>query len=263
MLSLRQTVPILLPLLCLLLSGTTEAQVSVTGALTRTFDVQPGSIIEDTLELRNPSPLDAQVRIYQTDYTFHATGESAYPEPGSLPRSNALWLELGAQTVTVPAGGTTTVPYRALVPESANLGSHWSLIMVEEVKPQPAAGGTLTLQTVMRYGVQIITNLGSADSELVFTSADLSPTETGSLLTVDVINTGELSLLADHYVELYDANGSLLIRTDGERSRTHPGTGVRQEFELGELTPGTYQALVVADGGGANLFGAQFTLRIE
>lgn len=243
--------------------GAASAQVTVTGDLARAFEVQAGALVADTLELRNAGASEARVRVYLTDYAFHADGTSAYPEPGSLPRSNAPWLELGAQAVSVPAGGSVTVPYQVRLPAALAPGSYWSVIMVETVAPRSAADGTLSLQTVVRYGVQVITTLDPAAAELTFANPTFRESGGGSVLTLDVLNSGERSLRASHYLDLFDAAGAPMGRVEGDVRRTYPGTSVRQSFALGELAPGAYLAVVIADAGGDDLFGAQYNLTVE
>lgn len=239
------------------------ANVSVEGDLTRLFDAEPGAVVEDELTLRNASDTDAHVRVYLTDYTFDADGSSAYPEPGTLERSSAAWVKLSFVPALVPAGESVTLPYRVEVPSAAGAGSFWSVIMVEEVRPSQHQGGALSLTTVVRYGVQVVATVGSAPAELRFTNPDFSKVSGSSVLTVDVENTGQVSLRAEYYLDLFDANGASLGRFQGTARRAHPGTSVRQRFELGELAPGTYLAIAIGDGGGESVFGAQYSLTVN
>jgi hypothetical protein len=250
-------------LLSLALSGLAVAQMAVIGDLARPFDVLPGTIIEDALELRNSGADDSRVRVYLSDYSFNADGTSHYPEPGTLPRSNASWIELGALPTVIPAGGSVSLPYRVKVDQAAPAGSYWSLIMVEELAPQRAATGTVTLQTVLRYGVQVITTIAPAPAELVFANPTFHEQAGESVLTLDVLNTGERSVLARHYLDLFDATGTPIGRVEGSVLRTYPGTSIRQNFVLGALAPDSYLAVVIADGGDEDLFGAQYNLTVK
>jgi len=249
--------------LAALLTGWASANVTVDGDLTRLFDTHAGAVITDELELRNPGDTDAQVHIYLTDYAFSADGTSEYPEPGTLDRSNTEWMSLNTAPVVVPARGSVQLPYSIEVPDDADAGSFWSVIMVEQVQPAPEAGDGLTLTTVVRYGVQVVTTLSGAPAELSFVNPAFTSVDGTSQLTVDIENTGLVSLRAGHYVDLFDSAGEALGRFEGAFRRIHPGTSVRQSFELGSLAAGSYVAVVVADAGGENVFGAQYNLNVN
>lgn len=249
------------------LTGHALADISVTSSLSQFHDVVPGEGVENSISIRNSGSADAVIRLYQTDYLFFADGRYSYGEPGTVSRSNAAWITLSTHGLTIPAGETVAVPYEVRVPDDQNLfGSYWSAIMVEEVtSPTPQGEGPVTVRTVVRYAVQVATEFGeTGDSLLNFTNPSLLDTEAGGqLLQVDAENVGEQSIRASFYAELYDDQGALVARIDGRPRRTYPGTSIRQRFDLGPLVAGRYTALVVADGGGDELFGAQFTLNIE
>jgi hypothetical protein len=46
-------------------------------------------------------------------------------------------------------------------------------------------------------------------------------------------------------------------------SRIYPGTSIRQKIRLGSLEPGNYRALVILDGGGDQVFGAEYQLALN
>ena len=50
---------------------------------------------------------------------------------------------------------------------------------------------------------------------------------------------------------------------DGERARVYPGTSVRRAIDLSRVPAGGYKALLVADAGEDNVYGATYTLEIE
>ena len=128
--------------------------------------------------LRNPDDEPADVRLYQTDYTFNYDGKSDYGDPGIKPRSNASWLMLSPTRLTIPAKETAEVSYIIKVPKDQELnGTYWSMIMVEPIATPPPPDTTKTgkekvkmgIMTIIRYGIQIITNIGdSGERKLKF-----------------------------------------------------------------------------------------------
>ena len=77
-------------------------------------------------------------------------------------------------------------------------------------------------------------------------------------LRFDFVNTGER---ANRYVmslELNNEAGELVRKASQTRGLLYPGSGARQQFDLGVVPRGAYTAVLVADGGGDQIFGGQF-----
>ena len=79
-------------------------------------------------------------------------------------------------------------------------------------------------------------------------------------LVVDLENTGERLLRTSLWIDLYDSKGSFVGKFDGGKHGLHPGTSARFTADLAGLTIATYKALIVADCGGDDVFGANVTL---
>ena len=156
--------------------------VQLLSPMTEVFTVTPNEKLEGVIVLANRSDKPQSARIYQMDYRFNAKGQTFYEDPGTLVRSNAPWVKLGGDVVTVPAGKKLSVVYQISVPDDSSLsGTYWSMIMVEplpsddlEASEEPVDDNdnpeevNFRLQTVIRYGIQVVTNVkGSGEAELV------------------------------------------------------------------------------------------------
>ncbi len=248
------------------------AEIALPGGLTHELVVSQGGSYQGSITVLNPAPTSQEVKIYQTDYSFQADGTNQYGEPGTLPRSNARWISFTPKRFTVPARGRVDVAYRIRVPDDASLvGTTWSMLMVEGIprtSPEAAGAGKdqirLGLQQVLRYGIQMVTDLGDTGVRAIqFLDARLLREKKGRVLRVDLGNRGQRWLKAKLWAELYDPAGRSMGRREAGRMRTYPGTSVRFRVDLGEVPPGTYKALVVADCGGDNVFGSTYTLKVE
>lgn len=261
---------LLLALLTLLSLNTALARVSVLSAMSETFATAAGQTVTGKLLLGNDGEAPAQARLYRTDYLFQAGGEVSYGTPGSHPRSNSPWIELGAEIVTVPPKGELEVPYTIRVPAGATVpGSYWSLLMVEPLQESdPLAAKQvqqgLSIRQVVRYGVQVLTELGGGGKKsLSFVHPALGQQAPGQFgLQVDLHNDGERYLRPAVYAEVYDAAGALVGRVEGAQGRLYPGTSSRQQFALPSLPAGDYQVVVVADGGDSSVFGVRYALNV-
>lgn len=254
----------------LALGPAAQARVNVQSSLSESFVLTPGQTVQGKLILGNEDAAPAKARLYLTDYFFQAGGEVKFGTPGGLPRSNAPWVSLPGEVVTVPPGGQLEVPYTIKVPGTLPLpGSYWSVLMVEPLEEDdPLAGARaqpgLSIRQVVRYGVQLITELGGGGrSSVAFDRPDLRRGDDGRFgLAVNLVNDGERAVRPKVYAEVYGADGALLGRVDGADTRLYPGTSTRQQFAFPTLPGGHYQVVVMADGGGQDVFAVRYNFDV-
>lgn len=247
------------------------AGVSVIGELSRKNAVSPGERYEGVVTVKNSGDTSAEVRLYQTDYLFYADGRNIYGEPDSAPRSNAPWITAGPTQLTVPPKGTSTFHYTVKVPENNGLkGSFWSLLMIEPVAPPPpeAKRGkgkvSVGLQTVIRYAVQIVTDIDeSGERKITFLDRQLTAKDGKQSFSVDIGNSGERRLSPVVWMDLYNAAGTHAGRFDSGRKGLYPECSVRHLFDLTEVPAGKYSALVVVDNEDDHVFGGQYAIVIK
>ncbi len=247
------------------------ASFTVVGGLTRELTVEPGAVEEGRIIVRNRAGEPIELRLYQTDYTFTAGGRSSYDEPGTLKRSNALWVELTPKQITVPAGGTESVFFSVTVPDEPDMrGTYWSMVMIEPVRPEelaPVETGedevAVGIRTRTRHALQVMTHIGGTGKVAVdFIGRRLVADKGRRELQVDIENTGERYLRPNVWVQMHDAGGMNVGRFDARRRRIYPGTSARYVMDITELPPGEYNAMVIADAGDDNVFGARYSFSI-
>lgn len=247
----------------------TEAGVAVLGSLARDTAVEPGELFEGAIELKNTGNSSQDVRLYQTDYVFAADGSNRYDPVGSHSRSNGLWLAVTPSIVTVPSGQTVVARYRGKVPSDPGLsGTYWSAIMVE---PQVSAEQSVSsgkevqasLRTVVRYAIQVVTEVGpKRERKVRFQDKRIVEADGKRLLQVDVENTGEAFLAPTLWAEFYDSAGQRRSRLQAFAKRLFPGCSVRHVLDLSGLPADRYRVLLVLDNGDESVFGAQYTLNL-
>ena len=249
-----------------------EAEVMVTSGLTQEEICEVGETYKGVITLSNTSSEPQEVKIYQTDYLFFCDGRNIYGEPGEFHRSNANWITLTPPILTVPPNGMSTVSYTVDVPDDENLvGTYWSMLMVEplsEAPPEEVKAEEeeikIGIRTVIRYGIQIVTNIGdSGKRELEILDRQLTREGEDYLLSLDLENTGEHWLRPEVRAEIYDEEGRLLGKKEGGKYRIYPGTSVRATLNLGALSKGKYKVLVVIDNGDQYIWGAQYSLNLQ
>jgi hypothetical protein len=247
------------------------AGVDVISGLTDEAVLQPGAKKDGRIVLRNTADTPQEVKVYQTDYTFRCDGTNAYDKPGACKRSNGPWITFSPQQFTIPPRETFTVYYTVQTPKDDKLtGTYWSMLMVEPVMlaPPPVKEEQnkvrVGLQTVIRYGVQIVTNIGgTGKKEVKFADKQLVARDGKRFLQLDLENTGERWLRPTVWAEVFDDKGVRAGRFESGRTRIYPGCSTRNSIDLGSLKAGKYQALVVIDSGDESVWGAQYALEIR
>lgn len=256
-------------IICLLFITTSfvRAQICILGELTQKKQTTPGSTYNGNVIVENLGEEPKDIKIYQTDYFFTADGSNRYDEPGSSPRSNAPWISFSPKQLTIQPHERIRINYEVSVPDDGSLiGTYWSMLMVEGLpeiateKPQ----GNITLRFVTRYAIQMITNIEeSGISRMKFLNPMLKKEENINIFSIDMENVGERMLRPNIWIELYNLEGKTVGTFEGSPVRIFPGTSSRRKIELINVPSGTYKALVVADCGDENLFGANYTIEIE
>ncbi len=257
---------------CFSVLSTTKAGVSIIGGLTHEKKARPGEIYKGSVIVKNNSAEPEEVKVYQTDYQFFFDGNNNYGPPGKSERSNANWLSFNPHRLTIPPNDVSTVNYTAKVPDDPNLvGTYWSMLMVEGItksspeSSQAEKGKTkIGITQIVRYGIQMITNIGdTGERNLKFLQTKLLREAEGRFLQVDIENAGQRWLRSSLWVELYDESGGYIGKFDGGGKHTYPGTSVRYKVDLTGVPQGAYKALVVADCGGDDIFGANYDFKFE
>jgi hypothetical protein len=248
-----------------------EAQIAVISESVVEREAHPGEAYEGRLVVLNTSKTPQEAKIYQSDYQFFADGRNNFGSPGSTVRSNARWITFSPARVSLVPGGQATITYRVSVPGNVQLrGSYWSVLMVETISSASAESSVAArreirvgLQTTIRYGTQLVTNFGTSGTSAVrFDSIKATVDPRGQKgVSFDFANTGERAHRLAISLQLYSASGQLVKTVEQKRGLLFPGTSARQRFDLGALPAGTYKALIVADAGGDEMFGGEYTLR--
>ena len=248
----------------------TFASVAVVGSLVRQYNPKPGDVFEGIILLKNTGDEPVEMGVGQTDYLFAADGSNHYDKPGAHARSNAGWLSVSPSRTVVAPQSTVSVYYKGKVPTSSDLrGTYWSMIMVEPIDvPTPVVKDdkekvVVGIRTIMRYAVQIVTEIGASGTEsLSVLEKRLVVNDGKKVLELDVTNSGERVQVPTLWAEFYNAEGVSIGRFEGGRWRIYPTCSVRYKVDLADIPAGKYTAMVVMDTGGEYVTGAQYSLEI-
>lgn len=243
-----------------------QSQIAIAGELTYEQTILPGNDESSAISIRNMGPDSALVRVYQKDYVFYYDGTTDYPEPGTIERSNATWITYTPTRFYIPGNAEVTVNFIVQVPSIDTLaGTFWSMLMVEpmdEIVPEKQEG--ISVNSVIRYGIQIITNIGNTgEKNIEFIDVNLMKDKDKRVLLVDIENIGERIVRPSVWAELYDTTGNKIGTFETTIARIFPGTSVRKKIELTEVKTGKYKTIIIADCGEDDLFGLDYSLEID
>ncbi len=250
----------------LFLSNPVKASIVVVNGLSHLYEVVPGETYRGVIEIQNTKDTDQAVKLYQRDYHFVYTGESYYEEPGTIERSNAKWIDVSPSYLVLKPKEKKLIAYEIKVPSMIPLtGTFWSVIMVETEAPidTDKLQSGLTIQTQLRYAIQIATTLGkTGERNLTFNNANVVKEDGQRMLAVDIENKGDFLFKPDVNVELYDQEGNPVGVLKTTRKKLYPKTSARFLFEMKDIPAGTYQALILADCGESDVFGINLTVEV-
>lgn len=246
------------------------ADITITNDLLQKRTAAPGEHYTGVVSIKNVGNRSERVQVWQTDFRWTADGTQYFDAPGTSPRSNAPWIQLSRQEVVLMPDQETAVPYAVTVPDDNTLvGTYWSLLMVQEItdsflNPENQNDGSIGVTAGIRYGVQLVTNLSNLGiGRIAFLHPSFTRQEDGYLLQVEMYNNGEKGMNLHPSVRLYGAAGENAGCFEIHSQGLYPETAKRISFKLPFLAPGTYQAQVIADGGGNDLFGVLYTLNFK
>ncbi len=258
---------ILISYLFLFSSFNSSASVEVLGSLRHLHNAKAGDHVKGEIRIQNNDTTSQEVRIYQTDLLYNLQDQTFYDEPVTHPRSNANWLQFSPKTVVLAAKETRTIQYELIVPAVDSLsGTFWSVLMIEGVMPiDPAQKSDLSIRTVTRYAVQMITELQNRGEGLLqFLEPSVITDESTKkvYLAVDMTNPGKHYISPDVSVELFDEQGESIGTLTAPKKGLFPGTSTRYKINLEGVPAGkTYKAMIVAAGQEeGDVFGLEYTL---
>lgn len=246
-----------------------SAQVVVVGSTVQERQLPAGGQEVGTVQLRNTSGVPQEVRLYQADYSFGASGESHFSEAGTHPRSNAGWITFTPSQLLLAPGEQTSVRFTMTAPDlpaasgtSLN-GTFWSVLMVEGVETSPSgpepSNGQFGIRPRLRFAVQLVSHIeGSASRDVELGEVHVTTTPTGErYFSFEVIHAGERGYRPELRLHLYTEAGEPVEVFAERRGLLYPGTSLLQRFDVSHLPEGVYEALITMDTGGPDLLGAQ------
>lgn len=110
------------------------------------YEVAPGSVINDAVTLYNYSNVQLNFRLYATDAFNNADGGFDALAGDQKPKDVGTWVDLPQLNITVPARKQAKVPLMIKVPATARPGDHAGVVLASNSVPGIGPNGkTITV----------------------------------------------------------------------------------------------------------------------
>lgn len=246
------------------------AGIIVHNGVTHQYNVKGGEVYEGKIVIENTADHPQNVKIFLQDLRYDATGHTYYSKPSTHKTSNAGWIDLETNLLTLEAHEKRAVFYNIRVPDAdLKSGSYWSVIMVEPTENYNPTEkkGSVTITSVVRYAIQIITDYqaGQLESNLKFKSLNIEELDDKRLLKIAMVNTGKIYCRPTITAELYNRDTGQRV---GQFSSLAMGLlpyGNSKTFtiDISKVDPGKYKAVLIATDQENNAFALKVKLQIK
>lgn len=204
------------------------------------WEADPGTSRTEYLVVSNYGDQEVEFRLTAADGYFTENGRFNMLPAGRASTGAGTWISV-VPTVTVPAGGSQTVPYTIAVPADAAPGDQPAGIAAS-IRSQ----GQGTVSVDSRVGFRVMTRVtgelrteaSAAVSGSSYTGA-VNPFDPGTLeITYDVTNTGNTRLRAQPVVSIAGPLGLAASQRPGEEiTDIAPGETRTSTLQIGSAWP--------------------------
>jgi hypothetical protein len=207
------------------------------------FDLtmRPGETRRLDVVLSNTGDTPAIARTYAADvYTIvnGGFGGRLHDEPQT---GTTRWLDYPTAGVALPVGRSTRRSFSVAVPADATPGEYITSLILESDQPIPG-GGAVALDQVVRQAVGVVVTVpGRRSPGLAIGAASQTVVGGSSIVSVAVVNTGNIRLKPVATFALFDSAGSRISEATVPMGTFYAHTATSVEVPLARLLqPGTY-----------------------
>lgn len=246
-----------------------HASIVILNGLTHNYKVENGQVYKGKIAIENTDNKPQNVKIFLQDLRYDANGSITYSPPNTFSQTNAGWIKLNTNLLTLKAREKTEVYYEIVVPKQiSGEGSYWSVVMVEpveDIRPDDNKEG-VNITSIIRYAIQIITDYNSerAKPELKFEDVKIEQENGNRTVKIAIANQGNLYCKPSATIEIYH-------RKDGKKIGTFsspamgllPQTSKSFHIDISKIPPDAYNAVIIATDEEENAFAINVELDVK
>ncbi len=242
-----------------------EGGIAVNSRTTLLFGAKPGDQMKSPIVLSNPTDKTEEVKIYCMDYSFSAGGSFSFNPPGYSSKSCCPWITLPQTHLTLPPKTGAEMKFSLSVPNDMSLeGTYWGIIFVEPVVAPLSEGKVYqTIQSVVRYGIQVIVEIGTSGTYSVkVLKHEIFKNGEKKLLQFDVENQGSRFVQLNPSLDIFTKEGGKIEELKATKLLVLPACSVRFSFDVSQVEPGDYEGFLLLDHSEEAIFGGQYSFTI-
>ncbi|VXA95935.1 hypothetical protein [Pseudoclavibacter sp. 8L] len=210
-----------------------------------TYDVNPGDVIADSMNVTNTGPGALELTIYAADAFTTATGAVDILENGEPSVDAGTWVAPGTGSVSLEPGASIDVPFTLTVPADATPGDHSAAIVASllpgDSTDQVKVERRLGLRIDMRVSGELAPTAEIRSLATNWGAAGVNPFGGGTTtVSYELVNTGNVRLSSLEDLRLSGIGGAAgVAMTGGEIPELLPGSAVTitREITTGAIGP--------------------------
>lgn len=246
-----------------------KANIIILNGLTHNYNIEAGKVYKGKISVENADSHTQNVKFFLQDFTYSADGSIVYSSPNTNEKTNTNWIKLNTNLISLKAKEKAEVFYEITVPTNApDPGSYWSVIIaepVEDIKPTNDKMG-VNITSVVRYAIQVITNLRSEDAkpDLKFEGVKIDKDEGKQILKVAIANIGNLYCKPVTSIDIYDKKSGQKVGTFFSQAMgLLPQTSKSFHIDLSKIPAAKYNAVLIATDENENAFALNLELEVK
>lgn len=208
------------------------------------FDLtlQPGESAERIVRFANHGEIATSASVFVADvYTLHGGGMGMADIDD--PRTGASeWLDFDAAELTLEPGESLEQSFTVRVPDATPPGDYITSIVIQNSEPADIGDNDERFDQTVRQGIAVSIDVpGGREPEMGVGDLRHSVSGGGSVLEIDLENSGNAHLRPSGTVSLLDETGESLADSAVSLGTVYAGTGTVIELSFtDELPPGEY-----------------------
>ncbi|MEP5254404.1 MAG: hypothetical protein ABJQ39_05030 [Winogradskyella arenosi] len=251
----------------LLCVSSIHANVVIINGLTHSYSGVSGQIFYGEVLLANTSSEEQRITFSLSEALYSCESGRVFSEGIAHQNSSTAWFKSSVMDKTLAAKERYVFKYSISVPnDDALKGSFWTTLMINVEKPiREEVVNDIGLDTKIRYAIRLLTDVNFSD-EVNIDFKDISLKSKGNgaekQLDINIYNENIFIENVKLALELYDANGNLVLEVPTKRLKVFPNVCRVYSIDLEGLPIGEYQCVIVADSRDEFL-GTNFSMIIE
>ncbi|WP_187477419.1 Fn3-like domain-containing protein [Amniculibacterium sp. G2-70] len=220
------------------------------------FTGNPGEVQTQTVTIKNDTPSTVTFGVGLSDWYRDENGQKLYFAPNTLPQSNASWLKLSENSVTVAAGETKEVVVTMTVPaQNKNNSVTNSMLMFTQVARQDdhfSKEKSIGIKILFEFALHVFhTPASNSNEDLDFTAIDFvtkKDEKTGAeqrFVTAKIKNLGNVNSDSTVEFELMNKSTGAEIKLNPQAISMMPGAEQIATFPIPSQLKGAYKGVAI------------------